>query len=191
MQCSVLPTAEAHPLQWAERPACGFPVLVSLIWDIGQQNPMRSGAGRNINSLLIKVTEGGVDLGAGWEVGRCWRGRTRRSQEKSGLLVCARSLLSAYSVHAVMPSFQRAVALAVPIGAGGGSGGNGGWCRLCAWAGSVSLCPENPPWPPLVAKHKQSWCSLPSCIQNMMTLSSSKLKVSEYIMVLIHVHQHD
>ena len=122
-----------------------------------------------------------MDLASGWEVDRYWRNRKRKYQENQifvgkdrfknvclcAFVVCSRSHLSAYSVHVMLLNFKFAVALAIPLGAGGGTCGREGWCRQCAWVCSGSLSSENALWPPLVTKHRQGWdaCLLSPGIQ--------------------------
>lgn len=82
-----------------------------------------------------------MDLTTGWKVGRCWKDGKRKRWEKPDfllartaskkfvsmdLLVCARSHLSAHSVHVVLLDFKFAESLAIPIGAGGDTPGREG-----------------------------------------------------------------
>lgn len=83
------------------------------------------------NPNLLKVTENPVYLTM-WKVGRYWRdgkrepGKVRFSLARAAskkffsvdLLVCARSHLSAHSVHVALLDFKFAESLAIPIGAG-------------------------------------------------------------------------
>lgn len=103
-----------------------------------------------------------MDLTTGWKVGRCWKDGKRKRWEKldfllartaskkfvsMDFLVCARSHLSAHSVHVVLLDFKFAESLAIPIGAGGDTPGRegGGAGRAPASPGS-----ENALWLPMV-----------------------------------------